>query len=126
MKVGFWLSAAALVTLVLFQDVVHAEERSLTGAEIKSALAGKSVKGERRGTPWTQSFGKGGATTYFSEGRPSPGRWRVDGDRYCSQWPPASRWDCYTMTGDLTASPPTVTWIDSGGNRWPGTIVDDG
>lgn len=123
MKVGFWLAAVIVTSLMLFGDAAQAEERPLTGAEIKAALAGKSVTGERRGKSWTQSFEEGGATTYVSDGRPSPGRWRVDGNRYCSQWPPASRWDCYSMTGDLTASPPTVTWIYPDGTRWPGTIV---
>lgn len=99
-----------------------AAERKLSGVEIKAALSGKTVSGKHEGKVWTQSFNKNGATTYTSDSGPSPGRWRVDGDRYCSQWPPASRWDCYDMSGDSEANPPTVTWIYPDGTRWRGTI----
>ncbi len=122
MNASVRLISAMTIALASFGVAANAQERPLTGEEIRAALAGKSVTGERRGKSWSQSFDESGATTYVSDGRPSPGRWRVDGDRYCSQWPPASRWDCYKMTGDLTASPPTVTWIYPDGTRWPGTI----
>jgi hypothetical protein len=35
---------------------------------------------------------------FISEGRmlhdDSLGYWRVEGERYCSQWPPSDRWTC--------------------------------
>ena len=100
-----------------------AEEIKLSGPEIKAALTGNTVSGEHKGKAWNQSFEKNGVTTYTSESGPSPGRWRVEGDRYCSQWPPASRWDCYEMSGDSEVKLATVTWIYPNGTRWR-SVVD--
>ena len=96
-----------------------ADERRLTGAEIRDALSGNTVSGIQDGVAWKQYFDPSGQTTYVSGGRASPGRWSVRGDRYCSQWPPSERWDCYTMTGDGDR----MTFVpDGGGTDWPVTV----
>ncbi len=38
----------------------------------------------------TQSFAPSGDTSYDS-GHLQAGRWRIDGDRYCSVWPPSDQ-----------------------------------
>jgi hypothetical protein len=35
--------------------------------------------------------------TLYEGGSAQWGQWRVQGDRYCSQWPPSDRWDCYAI-----------------------------
>ena len=33
--------------------------------------------------------------TLYDAGQESWGKWRVEGDKYCSLWPPTDQWDCY-------------------------------
>ncbi len=76
---------------------VAAEEwRPLTGGEIRDALTGRTVDYDAA----SQDFRSTGRTLY-NAGADSWGMWRVENDRYCSQWPPNSRWDCYDV--DLSA-----------------------
>lgn len=62
----------------------------LAGDEITRAL-GSRVLGYPDGS--LQDFFADGRTLYGD----SYGRWEVRGDRYCSQWPPSERWDCYVV-----------------------------
>jgi len=112
--------AAALFVTLSFAAIAGAEQRALTGTEIRAALEGNTAGGIQDGEAWKQYFDPNGQTTYVSGGRASPGRWSVRGDKYCSQWPPSERWDCYRMTGDgdqLTFVP------DGGGADWPFTVT---
>lgn len=117
MRVMLLVTAAFALTIPAISA-----ERTLTGPEIESALNGNAVEGVQDGVAWKQYFYRDGTTTYISRNRPSPGRWSVKGDKYCSQWPPSSNWDCYTMTGEgdrLTFIP------DAGGAPWPVRVVKD-
>jgi len=67
----------------------------LSGAEISAALTGRVVQ---YASAW-QDFRALGKTLY-NAGRDSWGYWRVEGDQYCSQWPPSDLWACYDMTGN--------------------------
>lgn len=92
-----------------------AEERALSGAEIAALLPTVISTGERS----RQTFETTGGTMYV-EDRPSHGRWRVDGDRYCSQWPPSEHWSCYdVLMDDVPAHGGTarLIWITSTGQR---------
>ena len=66
----------------------------LDGAEVRAALEGRALVYED-GT--VQDFRADGQTLY---GADSWGRWRVEGDRYCSVWPPSDRWACYDLERD--------------------------
>jgi hypothetical protein len=79
--------------LALWPSVVAAEEpwRGLTGPEITAALTARILQYED-GT--RQDFMADGRTL-FGEG--SWGFWRVEGDEYCSVWPPSDRWACYAV-----------------------------
>jgi hypothetical protein len=62
--------------------------KPLTGAEITLALSDRELvyaDGTR------QTFRPGGETYYGD----TTGSWRVEGDTYCSVWPPSDRWACY-------------------------------
>lgn len=92
-----------------------AEERALSGAEIAALLPTVVSTGERS----RQTFETTGGTMYV-EDRPSHGRWRVDGDRYCSQWPPSEHWSCYDVLMDDTPAhggEASLIWITSAGQR---------
>ena len=64
----------------------------LTGPEIREALEGRKLE---YANAW-QDFRASGRTLY-NAGRDSWGYWRVEDDKYCSQWPPQDLWACYTM-----------------------------
>lgn len=66
--------------------------RQLNGVQIEAALDGRSLQYEAA----TQVFYKSGKTLYDA-GHPSWGAWRIQGDRYCSEWPPNAGWDCYNF-----------------------------
>ena len=46
-----------------------------------------------------QSFGADGRTQFVTE-RMADGLWEARDGRYCSQWPPSERWDCYDLSVD--------------------------
>lgn len=88
----------------------------MSGAEIDSALRGNRVA---YADGW-QDFHQTGRTLYMV-GQESWGRWRVDGDRYCSLWPPSEHWDCYDMT--ISTDGNTVKFISPGGRVFEGTLM---
>lgn len=71
----------------------EAQWEPLDGAQIRQALEGREVQYASA----HQDFRASGRTRYVA-GRESWGYWRVEGDAYCSQWPPSGLWACYTMT----------------------------
>lgn len=84
----FALLLALLATPLAAQDWVP-----LTGTEIAAALTGRVLA-----YPDTrQDFRASGRTLYTHKGRDSWGYWRVEGDQYCSQWPPNDLWACYAL-----------------------------
>jgi hypothetical protein len=106
------------VCILAFSGVIVADQVRLNDDEIVNFLADKQIKGVQDGVEWMQSFGPGMHTTYTEVSRPlsSDGLWKAENNRYCSQWPPANRWDCYTLTAEgdnLTFKP------NSGGEPWP-------
>lgn len=74
------------------------EFRALSGTEIEAALDDVTVVYEGGAV---QTFYASGRTLY-NAGRDSWGSWRVQGDQYCSEWPPNAGWDCYDMDTDGT------------------------
>lgn len=119
---GIWFLA---LSMLVFPVAALASEASLRGEEIRETLNGNTVVGVKDGQKWRQTFNSNGNTVYHAgSAQPSAGRWRVDGDRYCSTWPPQSRWTCYDMTGSLNTTPKTVTFIGGGGDLWPAEVVE--
>ncbi len=98
----------------------QAQEKMLNGDEITAALAGNTVTGEQKGVAWKQYFDATGATTYINgSDAPTEGLWKVEGGKFCSQWPPRAQWDCYDMTGQAD----DVAWIYQGGDPLPAKVV---
>ncbi|MEM8792885.1 MAG: hypothetical protein AAGE80_14790 [Pseudomonadota bacterium] len=108
---------ALTAILILAALPLAAEETLLTGTEIDTLLAGRTVTGE--GT--TQVFYPSGRTLY-NDGHDSWGYWETRGDQYCSNWPPQQGWACY----DVTTSPEgTVVFIGESGKRYVTSIKND-
>ena len=103
---------AALFALAL-PGLAQAGERALTGAEIRAALADRTVIGD--GT--TQKFHASGRTLY-DDGQDSWGYWEVRGDRYCSNWPPQAGWSCYGMAADAGKGADWLVFIGESGARY--------
>ncbi|MEM7169765.1 MAG: hypothetical protein AAF530_06320 [Pseudomonadota bacterium] len=118
------MRAAVLIAIFVILGTITAKagEQKLSGTEIIEALSGKTAFGTQKGTPWKQFFDPNGATTFISgDDAPSTGRWQIQGDAFCSLWPPSGDWDCYDMTG----AGDQVTWIyQGGGDPWPAKMVD--
>jgi len=111
-------AALLAAALALPAPAVAGDWQAMSGAEIRDALSGATViyPGEQ---PARQVFHESGRTLYDA-GRPDWGTWRVEGDRYCSQWPPAPQWACYEMTSDGAGG---VRFISEGGAVSEGRIA---
>jgi hypothetical protein len=107
----------ASALLVLFvTGSAHAEERVLTGDEIRALLPAIVVRGEAS----EQEFSPSGETIFTDHGKKSTGRWTVEGGRYCSTWPPNAAKACYAVSfeeGPPDGGPAAIIWIDEGGGR---------
>jgi hypothetical protein len=113
---------AAIVSIVALASALAAE-RPLSGTDIRTLLAGNTAVGSSNKGDWRQFFNANGDTLYVrGKEPPSSGAWRVKGDQFCSQWPPATDWTCYTMTGDPALPEPAVTWQGQSGTPFPATI----
>ena len=65
---------------------------SMSGGDISTGMTGRALQYENA---W-QDFRASGRTLY-NAGHDSWGYWRIEGDNYCSQWPPSDLWACYKM-----------------------------
>ena len=118
-----FLAVAAIIYAMTAIVPSQAAERQLNAAEIEAALAGNTVEGNWKGTPFRQFFTKNGTTTYVAEGSaPSPGKWRADpaSNQYCSWWR-GTGWDCYDIFSD---GPNSIIWVvPSDGYRSPSSVL---
>ena len=66
--------------------------KPLNGDDVRAALTDRKLQ---YANAW-QEFRASGRTLY-NAGADSWGYWRVEGDLYCSQWPPSDLWACYAL-----------------------------
>lgn len=92
------LRLAAVLTLCISPCVAE-DWHPMTGDEIEATLNDQTLV--YAGQDAWQLFKASGATLY-NAGRDSWGYWRIQGDQYCSQWPPNAGWGCYDMETDGT------------------------
>lgn len=93
-------------------------------AEVWVRLMGSDIEETLNDTTWDykaawQTFYASGRTLYQA-GRDSWGAWRVQGDSYCSEWPPNAGWDCYELW--LDADLGRIKFIGARGDEtigWP-------
>ena len=107
----------AVIILACYCVPAMAAEKELSGEEITDLLPTIIATGKNS----RQTFTKIGATTYWDNGRKilgareTFGRWRVQNNLYCSQWPPSDAWACYRVVTD--SSKKSLVWIGMSGNR---------
>jgi hypothetical protein len=88
-----------IVFWVILAMPAEAAERQLSGPEIKSVLDDVSLYAGAPGEI-EQIFQKAGLTFYLVNGSAAQGEWKVEGDQYCSQWPPSPTWSCFDFLAD--------------------------
>lgn len=106
--------------LIAAAGAVFAEEawRKLGADELNKALAARTVAYENGAS---QTFDIAGSTGYDS-GTFSAGKWKIDGNRYCSVWPPSEKWACYDV--ELSADGLGLKFIADDGSETIGQYVD--
>jgi hypothetical protein len=105
-----------ILGLFLFCSLTHAEDKKLDAAEIQVLLNDITLKSIDAERAVEQVFQKSGATfTIDIETKAlSQGFWRLEGDKYCSQWPPSEHWSCY----DVYGNDKIVVFVSSNGTRY--------
>ena len=89
-----------LICFIAFFIPAHAESQKLNGAEIMQLLNDKIIYNVPGASTSEQIFQKSGVTFFSESGNQSQGNWNIQGDKYCSVWPPSQTWVCYDMTRD--------------------------
>ena len=109
------LAALTWFGAILAAHPAQAAEQKLNGAQIVAVLSDAVVVGAEEGATTEQIFQKSGLTLYTENGAQSQGNWKVEGDQYCSVWPPSEYWACYDVLqdGDL------VIFVPKSGKRYP-------
>ncbi len=102
------------IFVLLMAGQVHANEIKLSGTEIMAVLNDVKLTATDSGRYIFQIFQKASVTLYVVDGQQSQGFWRVEGDKYCSQWPPHDQWDCY----DITQDGKTIAFLSVAGKRY--------
>lgn len=90
-------STLLLMLLAAGGTAALAKETELTGSEITSVLRDAVLTADGG---VSQIFQASGVTFYLQGTAQSQGFWKVDGDAYCSQWPPNESWACYRVLRD--------------------------
>jgi hypothetical protein len=91
----------------------------LSGEALQAALVARSL-GYPDGA--MQGFAADGTTQHEVGGRSSAGRWRIEGDRYCSSWPPGESWACYAVA--RSADGLDLRFTDERGGATTGRYID--
>jgi hypothetical protein len=109
----FTMARAFVFSFVLAycQLAAAAAETALTGAEITTVLSERSLYADGV----EQIFRKSGQTFYLQNGSSSSGSWKVEGDQYCSVWPPNPAWACYGVLQDGDS----IIFVSRSGQRYP-------
>ncbi len=106
--------------VLLLPNHANAGDMKLSGADIAFVLQDVELTAHDDGKHISQIFQKAGVTLYIVDGQQSQGFWRVEADKYCSQWPPHEQWDCY----DVTQNGKTIAFISSTGKRYEMLLPD--
>ena len=86
-----------LITCLMLPHSAFATEVSLSGVEISALLNDNVLYGEENGQATDQIFQKNGITYYHVGSGQSQGKWKVEGNEFCSQWFPNPAWTCYDV-----------------------------
>lgn len=107
----------AVLCLSLAAPALAEDWRALDGSAIRTALAARVLQYQDGST---QNFFQDGRTLHENGGGVSWGTWWVEGDRYCSTWPPSDVATCYAVE----ARGLDLRFIGAGGDVTSGRYVD--
>ena len=82
--------AVALVAGVMSAAVRAQDNQPLTGPEIRTLIAGNTVKGPY----YTEFFDADGSVRGIEQGQKYAGKWRIDSDRLCVDFPDHDYTNC--------------------------------
>ena len=103
------------IALLFWSLPCHAAEIAVKTPDLEKLLTDVSLYGVGNKSQVEQIFQKSGVTFYLENGNSSQGNWKIENNRYCSQWPPNESWACYDVLRDGDA----VTFVSSTGTRTP-------
>ena len=98
-----------LLASLLMICSAQASETKLSGSDMQTILYDKILYAKDA----EQIFQKSGVTFYSAGGNQSQGNWKIEGEKYCSQWPPNQAWACYDVMQDGNK----ITFISKDGDR---------
>jgi hypothetical protein len=106
------------LTLLLWPLIATAQaaEKKLDAETLKDLLGDITLSSTETGRDIEQVFQSSGATfTIDTETKQqSQGFWKLQGDKYCSQWPPSENWECFDVYGNDQG----VVFVSSYGKRY--------
>ena len=108
-----------LCALLLFASAASADP--LSGAAIRSLLAGNTALGVWHGVTYRQLFRTDGSTIFARKGRRSAlGQWRINlgTDAFETLWP-GEDWTAYGVAQSETG----YVWVDPTGETHPFTVL---
>ncbi|MCF1709660.1 hypothetical protein L0V05_12635 [Tabrizicola sp. J26] len=91
----------------------------LDGGQVGSALTAR-VLGYADGT--VQEFKADGTTLFQTFWSLRHGLWKIEGERYCSQWPPGTDWACYRVEREARGL--DLRFVDEAGTVSAGRYMD--
>lgn len=106
-----------ILSLLLATPALAEDWKALDGPGITAALSARVLQYEDGST---QNFFTDGRTLYEAGGGESWGKWWVEGDQYCSTWPPSDVPACY----GVEAQGLEVRFTSKGGDVSLGRYVD--
>ena len=114
MKIKYWQFIGFFLFCLVF--VANADSKKLTGAQIKKLITDAKIVGESYGENFTQTFHQDG-NTYYTDSRPSTGRWKVTESQYCSKWGSTLYWGCYDVFVEKKQTRTVIIWVDKNGKK---------
>ena len=103
------------IALLFWSLPGQAAEIAVITPDLEKLLTDVSLYGFGDKAQVEQIFQKSGVTFYLENGNSSQGNWKIENNKYCSQWPPNPSWACYDVMRDGDA----VTFVSSTGKRTP-------
>jgi hypothetical protein len=105
-----------IVCLSLLIATAQAAEKKLGAGELKDLLSNIRLTSTETGRETEQVFQASGATFTIDveTHQQSQGFWKLQGDKYCSQWPPSENWECFDVYGNDQG----VVFVSSYGKRY--------
>ena len=108
-----------IVILFCFWSLIataQASEKRLDAETLKTLLSDITLSSTETGRDMQQVFRASGSTFIIDTetGQQSQGFWKLQGDKYCSQWPPSENWECFDVYGNDQG----VVFVSSYGKRF--------